>query len=189
MDRRDAIGRVALLLGGTIIGADLFLSSCKTPADKVNDLFNQDDVSFFNEVGEIIIPQTNTPGAKAINIGSFMAVMVKDCYDADSQKIFLTAKENINKTAQKQFGHNFIDCDIKQRTAVLNTLDAEQKVYNRTKKKKDPNHYFRMLKELTLLGYFTSKPGCTQALRYVAIPGKYEGDVPYKKGDRAWATR
>ena len=44
------------------------------------------------------------------------------------------------------------------------------------------------MKQLTLFGYFTSKEGATQALRYVAVPGKYVGDYPYKKGDKAWAT-
>jgi hypothetical protein len=62
------------------------------------------------------------------------------------------------------------------------------KKYNETKKEADPNHYFGMMKQLTLLGYFTSEIGATQALRYIAIPGKYEGCVPYKKGDKAWAT-
>jgi hypothetical protein len=43
------------------------------------------------------------------------------------------------------------------------------------------------MKQLTMLGYFTSEVGSTQALRYVPVPGKYEGCIPYKKGDRAWA--
>ncbi|HWJ29855.1 MAG TPA: gluconate 2-dehydrogenase subunit 3 family protein, partial [Flavisolibacter sp.] len=58
--------------------------------------------------------------------------------------------------------------------------------YMKKKKPEDASHYFRMMKELTLLGYFTSKIGCTQARRYVAVPGKFEGCVPYKKGDKAW---
>jgi hypothetical protein len=74
-----------------------------------------------------------------------------------------------------------------QRTDLLNEINKELKVYNEGKKERDPNHYFAMLKQLTLLGYFTSEIGATQALRYVAVPGKYEGCVPYKKGDRAWA--
>lgn len=189
MNRRDAITRVALLMGGTVIGADLFLSGCKTGSDKVEDLFAAEDTGFFNEVGNTIIPDTNTPGAKAANVGGFMAVMVRDCYAPDDQKIFLTAKANINKEADKQFGKDFLACDASQRAKVLNRLDAEQKEYNKTKEKQAPNHYFKMVKELTLLGYFTSKIGCTEALRYVAIPGRYDGDVPYKKGDRAWATR
>jgi hypothetical protein len=189
MNRRDAIGRVALLMGGTLIGSELFLSGCKSTTDEVADLSKPEDISFFNEVGETIIPETSTPGAKAVNVGAFMAVMVRDCYAPADQKIFLTAKDNINKAANRQFDKDFTACNMKERTDVLNKLDTEQKAYTSTKEKKAPNHYFRMVKELTLLGYFTSEAGCTKALRYVAIPGKYEGDVDYKKGDRAWATR
>ena len=50
-----------------------------------------------------------------------------------------------------------------------------------------PTHYFRMMKELALLGYFTSEIGYTQAQRYVESPGKFEPCVPYKRGERAWA--
>ena len=66
-------------------------------------------------------------------------------------------------------------------------LDAEAKKYQETKTSEQPSHYFTMIKQLTLWGYFSSEIGATQALRYVAIPGKYEGCVPYKKGDKAWA--
>jgi hypothetical protein len=57
-----------------------------------------------------------------------------------------------------------------------------------SKKPGDPSHYFRMMKELTIIAFFTSETGATKTLRYKAVPGKYQGDVPYKKGDRAWAT-
>ena len=50
-----------------------------------------------------------------------------------------------------------------------------------------PAHYFRMMKELAMLGYFTSEIGCTQALRYVEMPGRFDPCVDYKPGDRAWA--
>jgi hypothetical protein len=43
------------------------------------------------------------------------------------------------------------------------------------------------MKQLTLLGFFTSEPGATKALRHIAVPGKYDGALPYKKGDKAWA--
>jgi hypothetical protein len=67
-------------------------------------------------------------------------------------------------------------------------LDEEAKKYQETKTSEQPTHHFTMIKQLTLWGYFSSEIGATQALRYVAIPGKYEGCVPYKKGDKAWAT-
>ena len=81
-----------------------------------------------------------------------------------------------------------MEIDAAQRKALLTEIDTEANKYMAEKKGEDPKHYFRMMKELTLLGYFTSEIGATQALRYVAVPGKYEGCVPYKKGDRAWAT-
>ena len=81
-----------------------------------------------------------------------------------------------------------MELDGTQKNELLVTLDKDQKDLMKTKKENDPKPYFRMMKELTLLGYFTSKEGATQALRYVAVPGHYEGCVPYKKGDKAWAT-
>jgi hypothetical protein len=188
MNRRDAISRVAIIMGGTVIGAEYFLSGCKSPAAKVNDLFNQDQVNLLNEVGDTILPATSTPGAKAANVGGFMALMVKDCYSPEDQKIFTDGLTKLDDTCKKKYGKIFMECSMQERTSFLTDLDKEQKEYTKTQKKDTPNHYFRMIKELTLLGYFTSEIGCTKALRYVPIPGHYNGDIPYKKGDRAWAT-
>jgi DNA-directed RNA polymerase subunit F len=207
MNRRDAIGRVALLMGGAVIGAEFLITGCKPGSSTdVKDLFTTDHVAFLNEVGETILPATSSPGAKAANVGQFMAVMVRDCYTADNQKTFMEGLSKIDDAAKKQSGSKFMDLTPKQRTDLLVTLDKEQKDFT-TQRNKDlaadalkhkgeagykapetPNHYFRMVKELTLLGFFTSEPGATKALRYIAVPGKYDGDVPYKKGDRAWAT-
>jgi hypothetical protein len=60
--------------------------------------------------------------------------------------------------------------------------------YNETKKEGDPNHYFSLIKQLTLWGYFTSEVGSTKALNYLPLPGKYEGCIPYQKGDKLWAA-
>lgn len=187
MNRREAIGRVALIMGGTMIGAEYLLSGCKPKAAKVEDLFNTDHVAFLNEVAETILPTTSTPGAKDAKVGDFMAVMVRDCYEPADQDIFLKGLDKIDDAANKKFSKKFMDLDATQRTALLTDLDKEQQEYSKTKKPKDPNHYFRMIKELTLLGYFTSEVGCTKALRYVPVPGRYDGCIPYKKGDKAWA--
>ncbi len=189
MNRREAIERVALLVGGSVIGAEFFLSGCKTgtSVSNVQDLFVPDNTAFLNEVGETILPTTSSPGAKAANVGGFMAIMVRDCYTPADQKIFINGISKIDEASNKKFGKKFLDTDAKQRTELLTDLDKEQKAYSKTKKEKDPNHYFKMIKELTLLGYFTSEVGCTKALRYVAVPGRYDGCVPYKKGDKAWA--
>jgi hypothetical protein len=207
MNRRDAIGRVALIMGGAVIGADFFLSGCKpNTATQVSDLFDTNHVAFLNEVADTILPTTSSPGAKAANVGQFMAVMVRDCYTPANQKTFLEGVKKLDDASQKQYSSKFMDLTPQQRTDLLVTLDKEQKDFT-SKRNKDveadmlkhkgdakykapdmPNHYFRMMKELTLLGYFTSEIGATKALRYIAVPGRYDGNVPYKKGDKAWAT-
>ncbi|MGH7638849.1 MAG: gluconate 2-dehydrogenase subunit 3 family protein [Gemmatimonadaceae bacterium] len=50
-----------------------------------------------------------------------------------------------------------------------------------------PAHYFRMMKELALLGYFTSEIGATQAQRYVESPGRFDPCAPYAPGEKSWA--
>jgi len=191
MNRREALSSVALLLGGTIIGAEAFLSGCTSSDKKIGAAgldFSTDDIAFLDEVGETIIPATTTPGAKEAKIGQFMKTIVSDCYEEKDQKIFTEGMKKLDDASKTKNGKSFLESTPEQRHNLLVDLDKEQKEYMTKKKPEDPSHYFRMMKELTLWGYFTSEVGATKALRYVAVPGRYEGCVPYKKGDKAWAT-
>ena len=190
MNRRDALSRVALLLGGTVIGGEFFLSGCTASDKKIGQSvdFTADDIAYLDEVAETIIPATDTPGAKAAKVGTFMTVMVKDCYDEKNQKVFLEGMNKLNEASKKKFnGNGFMKITPEQRKELLTEIDKEQKEYGKSKKKEDEAHYFTQMKQLTLLGYFTSEPGATQALRYVAVPGRFDACIPYKKGDKAWA--
>ena len=80
-----------------------------------------------------------------------------------------------------------MDITPQDRLQLLTKLDTEQKEYVKNKKKEDPAHYFSLIKQLTLLGYFTSEIGCTQARRYVPVPGRFDACIPYNKGDKAFA--
>jgi hypothetical protein len=204
MDRRQALSRVGLLLGGTVIGASYFLEGCKPEGKKlssVND-FSAEDIAYLDEVADTILPTTaSSPGAKAAKVGAFMTVMVRDCYTEKQQKTFMEGMSKLNDASAKKFDKVYMEITPDQRTELLNELDKEQKAYTAKQKEKDKDfaanlrddpadtdpHYFRMMKELTLLGYFTSEIGATKALRYVESPGKYDGNYDYKKGDKAWA--
>jgi hypothetical protein len=189
MNRRDALSRVALLVGGTVIGAEFFLSGCKANDEKYGTSvnFTEKDIAYLDEIAETIIPKTDTPGAKEAKVGAFMAVMVKDTYSEAQQKIFLDGMSKLNEGSNTKFKNGFMEITPEQRKELLIELDTEQKKYAKDKKSEDPAHYFTMMKQLTLLGYFTSEPGATQALNYVAIPGRYDACIPYKKGDKAYA--
>lgn len=187
MNRRDALKNVALLMGGTVVGAQAFLSGCTSTDRTINDLFFQSEVDLMDEIAEVIIPATDTPGAKAAGAGNFMAMMVLDCYDENNQKVFKEGLEKIKTDFRQKYKTDFLKASHEDRHEFLTQLDLEQAKYTQSKAQDAPSHYFRMMKELTLLGYFTSEIGCTQSLRYVEVPGRYEGCIPYQKGDKAWA--
>jgi hypothetical protein len=137
MNRRDAIGRVALIMGGAVIGAEFFLSGCKPKgASNVEDLFVQDNVDYMNEIADTILPTTSSPGAKAANVGAFMAVMVRDCYTPEDQKTFIDGLSKLNDAANAKYGSKFTSLTDEQRTAILVALDAEQKKFSEDRSKK-----------------------------------------------------
>ena len=198
IDRREAIRRVTALLGGVaLIGGGTLVAACesKNPR-KVEDAiaagFTADEVALLDEVADTILPDTKTPGAKAAKVGPFMAVMVADTYEPKDQQVFRTGMTQLDDACKKANNTSFMKATPQQRLALLEQLDKEQKDYQDAKDKDDtkkdaPNHYFRMMKELTLLGYFTSEIGCTRAMRYIESPGRFDPNAPLAPGDRSWA--
>jgi hypothetical protein len=192
MNRRDAIARVGLLVGGTVIGANAFLTGCapKRTEEGVAGLnFSTDTLGFLDELGETILPESDkSPGAKTAKIGDFMKAIVTDCYEEADQKIFMDGIAKLNKRAEEKFDNEFTKLSAEEKHDLLVDIDKEAKEYQKTKKKEDPTHYFTMMKQLTLWGYFTSEVGSTKALRYNPVPGRYEGCIDYKKGEGAWSA-
>lgn len=189
MNRRQALSRVSLILGGTIIGAEAFLTSCETgPLQLSNVEFTANNITFLDEVGDTIIPTTpDSPGAKAARIGEFMKSIVNDCYEPKDQTIFLNGIQALNDAAKAKYQKEFLDLTDAEKKEFLIEVDAAAKAHEEEIEAGEDSHYFTMMKQLTLWGYFTSEIGATQALRYVEVPGRYDGNYPYKKGDKAWA--
>ena len=218
MNRRELLRMVSLATGAVVIGGEFFLAGCKNNDAIGSATFSKDDIAFLDEVADTIIPTTTSPGAKTAKVGTFMTVMVNDCYTETDQKLFHAGILKLNEASTKKFSKSFMDLTAPQRLELLTEIDKNAKVFNndvdaifnaytpeqktkmaleRNKDSKDakadklrenPDYYFTQMKQLTLLGYFNSKEGATQALRYTAVPGKYDGNFPYKKGDKAWAT-
>lgn len=183
MDRRDLLKMIAAATGMAMVGGDLWAADLKS-ADAGKALFTQSDIAFLDEIAETILPKTSTPGAKDAGCGAVMAVMVTDCYELKYQTVFFEGLKTIKAQAKQQFGKDFMQLTAAQKHELLSKLDqqAKQAAGNPLP------HYFTLLKQLTLMVFFTSKVGATEVLRYIAVPGRYDGNLPYKKGDRAWAT-
>jgi hypothetical protein len=188
LTRREALIRVSGLLGGTLVGGSFVLAGCATPdARPAAARFTRADIASLDEIADTILPATDTPGAKAAAVGAFMAVMVADTYRAAEQAIFRAGLVSVDAECRRRHGTDFMAASPAQRLALLEALDREQYDYMQRRAAGEPVHYFRMLKELSLQGYFTSEIGYTQAMRYLETPGAFEPCVPYAPGDRAWA--
>jgi hypothetical protein len=195
IDRREAIRRVSALLGGiAFVGGSALLTACEReqPRGAASGAgagtFTTEDIGFLDEVAETILPETKTPGAKAVKVGAFMALMVTDTYDERDQQIFRDGMRKLDAACQTMHRVSFMEASPAQRLALLEQLDREQKAYMDARATDAPSHYFRMMKELTLLGYFTSEIGYTQAMRYVESPGRFDPCVPYTPGETIWAS-
>lgn len=191
--RREAIQRVGVLLGGaSLVGGGALLSACATGADRRQDVravgeFAPEDIAFLDEVADTILPETNTPGAKAAGVGPFMALMVNDTYRHPEQRIFRKGMRTLDDASRSRYGAAFPSARPDQRLELLEQVDREQMEYMASRREDEPVHYFRMMKELALLGYFTSEIGCTVAQRYRETPARYDPCVPLLPGETSWA--
>jgi Gluconate 2-dehydrogenase subunit 3 len=193
MNRREAICRVSALLGGVaFVGGTGLLAAYEKagiPVEGTLGGFTAGDIAFLDEIAETILPATKTPGAKAAKTGAFMALMVTDGYSLAEQKIFREGMRRVDEATRAANNVSFMEATPPQRLAALTALDHEQKhVSEAAGTANQPAHYFRMMKELALLGYFTSELGCTQAMRYVESPGRFDPCIPYTAGEPAWAA-
>ncbi|WP_461043331.1 gluconate 2-dehydrogenase subunit 3 family protein [Spirosoma harenae] len=125
------------------------------------------------EMVETIIPATDTPGAKSLNVHQFVQKMVADCYDKAAQDKFQAGLASLDSWAQKAYNKPFSEGDVSQRTALLTQLgqstDAAQK------------DFYSLVKGLTIRGYMTSEYVMTKLTHYQFIPGHYSGCVPVQK--------
>jgi hypothetical protein len=192
MDRREALQRTAMMLGYAISAPALMgiLNGCKaTPELAFKPLFLSEDMaSLVAEVAEIIIPKTDTPGAKDAGVPAFIDLMLKDCYAKEDQDRFLKGATDFDADAKATYGDSFVECDAdKQKELVFKYHnDAVAAMKSDSPPKDRP--FILMAKELTMLGFFTSEPGATQVLQYQAVPGSYKGCVPLSEVGRTWAT-
>jgi hypothetical protein len=214
--RREAVFRITTIIGGVaVLGSGALVTACRREY-KVGAPFTNDEVAYLDEIADTILPTTSTPGAKAAQTGAFMALMVRDTYNADDDKVFRDGMGKLNDAMKDKYGKTFMEATPQQRLEMLQTLDREQYDYGQKMKKEakrksdeflaerqqgaptpqgvkatqiaeEPaNKYFGMMKELALLGYFTSEIGMTQAQRYTEAPGRYDPCIPYD-GKPSWA--
>jgi hypothetical protein len=144
---------------------------------------------------DLIIPETDTPGAKAVRVNEFIDLILTEWAHDDERQNFLSGLDDIDKRSNAIFGENFVDVTPVQQAAVLSELDQRYAI-NREDRAAHPyvrrphnpqltGDFFGVVKRLTLYGYYTSEVGFTQELRKQIIPGAYHGCTAVSDASKA----
>lgn len=193
IDRREALRKTALLMGAAVSASALtgILQGCKATPELTYKpvFFTEDQARIVTEVAEIIIPKTDTPGAKDTGVPGFIDLMLKDCYKKEDQDRFIAGLTSFDEEAKKAYGDSFIYCKPEQQVELVTKVHAAA-LAEAKENREAKRPFILMAKELTLLGFFTSEPGATQVLQYIAVPGSYKGCIPLAEAGngKTWAT-
>lgn len=185
MQRRELINMIAAVTGVAFVGTDALFAAGEAQS---KSKYSDSDIQLFDEIAETILPRTDTPGAKDAAVGRFIARYSEACYEPQHIAILQRGIGDIDGQMKKLHGVKFIHAGGEEKRSLLTAIDAQAKQHAHTLGDDDKSpHYFSLLKQLTLLGFFTSEPGATRVARYRPVPGKYKGCTPYGKGETFWA--
>jgi gluconate 2-dehydrogenase gamma chain len=188
MDRREALIRVAGLMGGTLAYAASEGAWAALSSTKDSSFLSASQRAIVSGVVDIMIPRTDTPGALDVGVPAFIDLMLRDVYSPEDRDRYLTGLAEFDAA-----GHSFVTLEATQRVALVRKFH-DAAVHEERQLRAGHAHLQRpfilMTKELTLLRFFTSEVGATQVLQYVAVPGSFHGCLPLQQtgNGKTWAV-
>lgn len=196
MNRREALKTTALFLGYAVSAtalSELFIScSAGKHLHWKPEFLTPEQARTIAAIAESILPRTKTPGAKDLHIDKFIDKMLKDLLAPDEQKDFLAGLAAFEQVCIREYNLKFADCPAERQHALLLQMDKEAakqppSLWGIRLSADAPTHFFRRIKELTLLGYYTSQKIGTEVLGYDPMPGVYVGCMPLAEvGGKTW---
>lgn len=189
MNRREVIKRTALLMGGAISAPAIMaiLKGCKASpvADWKPQYFTEEQALVITVLADIMIPATDTSGAKEIGVPAFIEKMIHEVYSPEKRDAFTAGLVAFMKEGESKYKNSFVDLEPAQQ------VEFTKQVHDTAipSDQKDNRPFILKVKELTLLGFFSSKVGATQVLQYESVPGHYFGCKPLDEvGGKTWAS-
>ncbi len=177
INRREAIKQAAYFMGGTISAPAILgvLNGC-APSAKPNwtpSFFTEEQALTIMELAEAILPATDTLGAKDLGVPKFIEEMVSVVYKQEDKDKFMAGLEAFMTENEKFYSLEKAERDaiVKEKNAFITNPD------NRAAWGQNPPLFWRV-KELTLLGYFTTEYGASTILQYQLVPAQWNGCVP-----------
>ena len=175
LSRREAIQRLTLLMGGALSPELTSALQGQVSNTGGSIAVTPEQEALLAEVADIIIPTTDTPGAKAAGVEQFIIRVMRDCFVKKQQTTFYAGLAKLDADSRASNGNGFLELDADAKHAAVMQCSINNKTF------------FKLLRELTVAGYFTSEIGATKALEYLPIPGTFSGDVIMTPGQKAWS--
>ena len=183
LTRREAIRRAVLLVGGVASAAQITAIEHVFAADATDStptFLSDDHLAMLARIADLIIPETDTPGAVSAGVPGFIDRMLAEWASTETQRQFVAGFDDIERRAVDAGMQSFIGASAERQFELLVQLDREAFADAST------DAFFRRMKKLVLFSYFSSEPGATQALRYDRVPGRYDPCMSLEEDGRAW---
>jgi hypothetical protein len=187
MNRRESLKRIGLAAAGGMIPASVLATFRESSASIASGerewrprAATGPRAALLADLVDVVIPRTDTPGARDALVHVFVDLYVADCYPAVQREAFLRGIDEVDAAAARERSRPFRDLAADEKLGLLAALEKE----SLSKEEPVERSFVRMLKNLTLLGYFTSEAGATKAAEYLPSPGPFEGCVPMKPGQK-----
>ncbi len=187
MHRREMIKRLSVLVGGAL-SLSCQQALAVPPSERRIDkpAYSRETSVLVERLADLIIPATDTPGAAAAGVGEFIDYVVSIWYQDDERLRFIAGIDALEAAARERHGKSFLELGEELQVSLLEPL-AERAVAD-AGADFGSGGFFKQLKELTVVGYFTSEVGATQERSYVPMPGAYDGHFKYARVGRQWAS-
>ena len=184
LTRRKAIQGAASLLGGTIAATQLstFMSraAVAAAAGEPPAFFDADQFALIERIVDVMIPETDTPGAHAVGVHHFVDLMFAEWASPERQTRYVRGLDQLDAELKGPNGESFVDLAPDQQLEVLRAVDAAAYADNAG------NPFFVELKKMMLFSFYSSETGATEELQYEALPGPYQHCMSVDEDVRAW---
>jgi hypothetical protein len=180
MHRRTVIKNLALIIGGAALLPACMQEKGKASIALKNVEISADQEKLIGDMAETIIPKTNTPGAKDLNLHLFVLKMLDDCYKKPDQQAFMIGITQFTDAVKKKYDNSFAGLSVKQREEMLLSIekDKDPKSINTPTELKT---FYGIVKGQTVNGYTNSQYFMTKQVIYELVPGRYNAHFPYKQ--------
>jgi hypothetical protein len=177
MQRRELLRRAAWILGGAISApaALAILQGCSAREESAAftpKFFKGAEADVVTAIADVMIPRTTTSGALDAGVPAFIDSVLQAVYPVDAQERFHAGFDQFQAAAGAG-GKAFLEQDTAARAATV-----RQALETALSGEQNPRPFILMVRELTLLGYFSSQVGITENMDYVPVPGAFHGCVP-----------